>query len=122
LHNGTIYRGTRDSRGCHVEVVSAGGHLERLQHLNHHHPGLSFQWGSGHHPRTADLALSILADAIAASTPGSNLAGVYSRAVHLSTPFEWVLHSSVAWMDNWEISRREVMDWVLEHEPRVTAS
>jgi hypothetical protein len=122
LNRETIYRGTSDSRGCHVEVVSTGGLVEPLQHLNHHYPGLAFQWGSGRHPRTADLALSILADAIAANTRGTNLTGIYSRALRLSTPFEWVLYSSVAWMDNWEITRREVLDWVVKHEPQVSAA
>jgi hypothetical protein len=120
LHKETIYRGIRDRRGCHVEVVSTGGHVEALQHLNHHHPGLSYQWGSGRHPRTADLSLSILADAIAANTKGTNMTGIYSRAMRLSIPFEWVLRSSVGWMDNWEITRREVLDWVHDHEPMVS--
>lgn len=118
----TIYRGTTDEEGCHVEVVSAGGQLAPLQHLHHHHPGLSYQWGSGRNPRTVDLALSILADAIAANTNGTNLTGVYSRAMRLSTPFEWMLQNSVAWMDNWEITRREVLEWVVEHEARAAAS
>lgn len=98
-------------------MVAPGGQLAPLQHLYHHHPGLSYQWGSGRNPRTVDLALSILADAIAANATGANLTGVYSRAMRLSTPFEWMLQSRVAWMDNWEITRRDVLDWVREREP-----
>ena len=103
-------------------VVEPGYKPRPLGHLHHHYPGQPFQWGSGRHPRTADLALSILADALAANTMGMNLAGVYSRALRLHVPFEWTLQSSIGWMDNWEIPRREVLDWVHDHEPLVTAA
>ena len=118
----TVYRGTRDRRGCHVKVMEPAGGSYALDHLYHHHPGLPFQWGSGRHPRTADLALSILADAMAANTVGLNLTGVYTRALRLHMPFEWVLQSSIGWKDNWEITRREVLDWVHDHEWQITAA
>jgi len=117
LHRETVYRGNRDRRGCHVAVVEPAGGSYPLSRLVHHDLGHSYQWGSGRHPRTADLALSILADALAANTLGSNLSGVYSRARRLSMPFEWVLRSNIGYLDNWEISRREVLDWAHAHEP-----
>jgi hypothetical protein len=102
--------------------VEPSGHAQTLDHLHHHHPGQPFAWGSGRHPRTADLALSILADAMVANTLGTNLTGVYSRAMRLSVPFEWVLRGNIGWLDNWEITRREVLDWVHEHEPAANAA
>lgn len=57
-----------------------------------------------------------------ANTLGTNLTGVYSRAMRLSVPFEWVLRGNIGWLDNWEITRREVLDWVHEHEPAANAA
>ena len=122
MHRETIYRGNRDRRGCHVTVVEPSGRSYPLSRLVHNDLGQPYQWGSGRHPRTADLALSILADALAANTLGSNLSGVYSRAMRLSMPFEWVLRSNIGYLDNWEISRREVLDWAAEHEPMLMSA
>ncbi|HEY8741082.1 MAG TPA: hypothetical protein VIN56_10870 [Candidatus Dormibacteraeota bacterium] len=66
--------------------------------------------------------MSILADAMAANTLGNNLTGIYSRAMRLSVPFEWLLRGNIGWLENWEITRREVIDWVHEHEPSVVAA
>jgi len=91
------YAGARGPDGSVKVMRIRNGRQEPLRHLVHHSPD-RFNWGYGG-SGPADLARSIIADALGTDNPHP---AIYQ-------PFKWEFVSS--WGDSWEISLDEVLEW-----------
>ena len=87
--------------------VHVGSEQYRLPHIERHSPD-GFAWGYGG-SGPADLALSILTDAIGRK-----------RADDLYQPFKWKFIASLPIDEPWEINGAAIEAWIHDHELGLT--
>ena len=94
------YAGARGPDGSVKVVAIRNGRQEPLRHLVHHSP-TGFEWGYGG-SGPADLARSIIADALGTDNPDP---AVYQEFKRMFV---------AGWGDRWEISLDEIRTWAKE--------
>jgi hypothetical protein len=92
------YAGARDVKGNVKVVAIRNGKQYPLRHLVRHSPD-GFNWGYGG-SGPADLARSIIADALGIDDPNPTVYQEFKRSFVAS------------WGDRWEISQDEIREWV----------
>jgi len=101
------YHGTRTPTGPAVWIEN-GPVLRMLPHIVVHSPtGLNWGYG-GSGP--ADLALSLLTDAL----------GSRRRAEALYQDFKWDVIATLP--DDWALTKQEILEWVRQHTTQEASS